>query len=170
MSDEERSAFLSHLGVELEKELPKGQRWPLLRMIAVLERGAWRALTPRFRRILETAITKDVLFGRLDSSRNRSFQSEGSMGIYAKSLWPYFSKPHDVANNIISSLHMSEQTQNYVGEYLLSILPALAERTHTTDPIIRALKAAVENKAKFVIDGLVRLPEDWVAKIKPKKG
>jgi hypothetical protein len=55
-----------------------------------------------------------------------------------KSLWPHFSKPHDLADNIISMLHKSEHTQNYVGEYLLSVLPPLAERTHTADPIIRA--------------------------------
>jgi hypothetical protein len=92
------------------------------------------------------------------------------MGTYAQSLWPHFSKPHDLADNIISMLHKSEHTQNYVGEYLLSVLPPLAERTHTADPIIRALKGAVENNAKVVIDGLGRLPEDCVTKIKPQNG
>jgi serine/threonine protein kinase len=168
LAAEERSAFLSHLGAELEKELPKGRWWPQLKMLSALQREAWRALTPRFRRILETTITKDVLCGRLDGSRNQGSQSEGSIGTYAQSLWPHFSKPHDLADNIISLLHKSDQTQNYVGQYFLTVLPTLAERTHTADPIIRALKGAVENNAKVVIDGLGGLPEDWVAKIKPQ--
>jgi hypothetical protein len=42
---EERAAFFSHLGVELEKELAKGQWWPLLRMLSAFEPHAWQAGT-----------------------------------------------------------------------------------------------------------------------------
>jgi hypothetical protein len=58
----------------------------------------------------------------------------------------------------------------YVGKYFLSILPELAEKTNTTDQMIRAVKGAVDNDAKIVIDGLEKLPDDWVAKIKREKG
>jgi hypothetical protein len=61
------------------------------------------------------------------------------------------------------ALHKSEHTQNYAGQYYLTVLPPLAERTHTADPIIRALKGAVETKAKVIIDGLGGLPGDWSA-------
>lgn len=171
LSEEERSAFLSHLGAQLEEQLlSKRQWWPLLRMLSVLQREGWRALTPRFRKLLETSLTKDILSGRLDISRNRAFQSDGSLGTYALTFWPYFSKPHNLADNIISLLHKSVHTQNYVGEHFLSILEKLAEQTHRTDQMIRALKGAVDNDANIVIDGLGSLPDDWVAKIKPTNG
>ena len=91
------------------------------------------------------------------------------MGTYAQSLWPYFSKPRALAENIISLLHNSWYTQNYVGKFFLSILPELAERTNTTDQMIRAVKGAGDNDARVVIDGLGRRPKDWVAKIQRER-
>jgi hypothetical protein len=62
---EERAAFFSHLGVELEKELAKGRWWSLLRLLTAFEYEGWRAMTPRFCKVLETAIVKDVLSGAI---------------------------------------------------------------------------------------------------------
>jgi hypothetical protein len=66
-------------------------------------------------------------------------------------------------------LPLSSDTQNYVGEYFLSILEKLADSTNTTDQMIRALKSAADNGATAVIEGLPRLPKEWVARIAPTK-
>jgi serine/threonine-protein kinase RIO1 len=164
---EERAAFFSHLGVELEKELPKGRWSPLLRTLSAFEYDGWRAMTPRFRKVLEAMLTKDILSGRFNPKRNSSWDSSGAKGTYARTLWPYFSKKHDFAENIITMLHKSSDTQNYVGEYFLSILEKLADSTNTTDRMIRALKSAVDNGATTVIEGLPTLPKEWGARIAP---
>lgn len=140
-------------------------------MLSALQREGWRALTPRFRLRLEQLIVKNVLSAHVDIHRTGSLRADtGSLGTYAQSLWPYFSKPHALADNIISLLHNTWFTQNYVGKYFLSILPELAEKTNTTDQMIRAVKGAVDNDARIVIDGLEKLPDDWMAKIKREKG
>jgi serine/threonine protein kinase len=164
---EERAAFFSHLGVELEKELPKGRWSPLLRTLSAFQYDGWRAMTPRFRKVLEAMLTKDILSGRFNPKRNSSWDSSGAKGTYARTLWPYFSKKHDFAENIITMLHKSSDTQNYVGEYFLSILEKLADSTNTTDRMIRALKSAVDNGATTVIEGLPTLPKEWGARIAP---
>jgi hypothetical protein len=92
LSAEERAAFLSHLGAELDKELPTGRWYPLLRMLSALQREGWRALTPRFRLRLEQLIVKSVLSGHVDIHRTVSHRADtGSLGTYSQSLWPYFS-------------------------------------------------------------------------------
>ncbi len=122
-----------------------------------------------FAKVLENTLTKDILSGRFDPKRKSSWDSSGAKGTYAQTLWPYFSKKYDFAENIITMLHKSSDTQNYIGEYFLSILEKLAESTNTTDRMIRALKSAVDNGATTVIQGLANLPKEWVAMIAPTK-
>lgn len=127
LSTEERSAFLSHLGAELDKELPTGRWWPLLQMLSALQGEGWRALTPRFRLRLEQLIVKNVLSGHVDIHRNVSLRSnDGSLGTYARSLWPYFSKPRVLADNIISLLHESLYAK--LCRRILSFDPSRARR------------------------------------------
>jgi hypothetical protein len=119
--------------------------------------------------VLEATLIKDVLSGRLDPKRKNGSDSSGSKGTYARTLWPHFSKKYNFAENIIAMLHKSSDTQNYVGEYFLSILGELAESTDTTDEMIRALRSAVDNGATTVIQGLSKLPREWATKIAPAK-
>ena len=165
----ERTAFFAYLGVELEKELPKGRWWSLLRMLSAFEYEGWRAMSPRVAKAIETALTKDILEGRYDPKRKNSWDSSGAKGTYAPTFWQYFSKKYEFAENIITMLHKSLDTQNYIGNYFLSILEEVAERTNRTDQMIRALKGAVENGATTIIDGLPNLPKEWVKKIAPPK-
>jgi len=163
---EERSMILSSLGVELEKELPKGRWWPLLRMISELRREGWKGLSPRVRLRLEKLIVKDVLAGYVDIHRPAGVKSGGNLGTYARRLWPYFAKPRILAENITTLLHQSWYTQNYVGKHFLPELPDLCEATDTTDEMIRALRTAVANDARIVVNALEELPEEWVARIR----
>jgi hypothetical protein len=165
----ERAAFFSHLSVELEKELSKGRWSPLLRMLTAFEYDGWRAMPARFRKVLETTLIKDVLEGRFDPKRKNSWDSSGAKGTYCRTLWPYFSKQYEFAENVIGMLQRSTDTQNYIGEYFVTILEKLAESTNTTDRMIRALKSAVDNGAATVIESLSDLPDEWVKKIAPDK-
>jgi hypothetical protein len=171
LSAEEQAAFVAHLAAELDKELPKGGWSTHLRMFRELKHDGWRALTPRFRARLEQLLLKDVLLGRVRADGRRDFDNAGSLGTWTAAFWPYFNqdKRDAFAENILTLLHKDAYTQNYVGRFFLSILPKLAEQTHTTDQMIRALRSAVENEAKLVIDGLENLPKEWVAKIKREK-
>lgn len=165
----ERAAFFSHLSVELEKELSKGRWSPLLRMLTAFEYDGWRAMPARVRKALETTLIKDVLEGRFDPKRKNSWDSSGAKGTYCRTLWPYFSKQYEFAENVIGMLQRSTDTQNYIGEYFVTILEKLAESTNTTDRMIRALKSAVDNGAATVIESLSDLPDEWVKKIAPDK-
>ena len=163
----ERTAFFSYLGVELEKEIAKGQWWALLRMLSAFEYQGWRAMPPRVTKAIETAVTKDILEGDYDPKRKNVLNQSGAKGTHAQTFWTYFSKQYELAGNIITMLHKSLDTQNYIGNYFLSILEELAERTNRTDQMIRALKGAVDNGATTIIEGLPRLPKEWVKKIAP---
>lgn len=165
----ERTALFSYLGVELEKELQKGQWWSLLRMLSAFEYQGWRAMPPRVKKAIETALTKDILEGRYDPKRKSVWNSSGAKGTYAQSFWKYFSKQYELADNIIAMLHKSVETQNYIGNYFLSILEELAECTNRSDQMIRALKGAVDNGATTIIDALPNLPKAWVKRIAPPK-
>lgn len=171
LSAEERAAFVSHLAAELDKELPKGIWYTKLRMLLELKLEGWRYLTPRFRSRLEQLIVKNVLLGRVRTDQKYDFDNSGSLGTWASGFWPYFSKDKRdaLAENILTMLHKDAYTQNYVGRHFLTILPDIAEDTHTTDQIIRSLRSAVDNEAKLVIDGLDKLPKKWVVQIKPAK-
>ena len=171
LSAEERSAFLSHLGAELEKELPKGRWFPLLAMFDTLKVESWSALTPRFRVRLEQLIIKDVLSGYEDAKGRSAFRSGvGSIGTFALNLWPHFAKPYQLAENLMTLLRRNEHSQNYVARYFFSVLPDLAEQTRKTDQMIRAIKGAVDDGTQLVIAGLENLPEEWVARISPEGG
>jgi hypothetical protein len=166
LTKEERKAFISHLGAALDKEIPQGRWWPHLRILCELRREAWKGLTPRIRLRLERLITKDVLAGYVDIHRSFASGSGGNLGTFARSLWRYFAKPHELASNLISLLQQSWYTQNYVGKFFLSILAELADDTGTTDEMIRALRGAYINDAKLLVNAVEELPTEWVSKIR----
>jgi len=171
LAPEERTAFVSYLGAELDRELPKGVWAPPIRMLWELRREGWRMLTPRFRSRLEQLLLKDVLLGRARVDERPFLATPGSLGTWASGFWSYFTRDNcdRLAENILSLLHKNTHTQNYVGKFFLSILPALAEQTHTADQMVRALRSAVDDDAKCVVEGLGRLPNEWVAAIKREK-
>jgi hypothetical protein len=65
LRNEERLLIISYLGAALDKELPKGQWWPLLKMMCELRSEGWKQLTPRIRLRLEKLIVNDVLAGHV---------------------------------------------------------------------------------------------------------
>jgi hypothetical protein len=76
-------------------------------------------------------------------------------------FWSYF---HD-RDRLINSLHAlllgGWYTQNYVGKYLMSLLPVVADTPERVALIIEGLKSAVSNDARMIIRGMEKLPADW---------
>jgi tRNA A-37 threonylcarbamoyl transferase component Bud32 len=165
LSSSQRAEFVSHLDSALDKEMPRGKWWPLLRMLRPLRKQGWDGLRPLTRMRIEKMVVRDVLAGYKDIYRDM-LGSGGNLGTHARYLWRYFADPGALADNIISLLQQSWYTQNYVGEYFLPILPALAKTTGRTQQIVAAVASAVRNDARIVVNKLDKLPEEWVSQIK----
>lgn len=165
LSDGERKQFAVTLGQEIEGQVPTGRWFPLVRMLQTLGSGAW-VLLPRVTQIrLESMITKDVLAGYKDVF-NVTAKGGGALGTYAVNLWPNFSNLRQLALNLISMLHQSWYTQNYVATHFkFSELVKIAEKTGTRGEFIQALASAIRNDAKVVKAKLADLPDDWRAEL-----
>jgi len=161
----QRGQFLSYLGAALDDQLPNGRWWPLVKMLPPLRKEGWDGLPTLSRLRLEKLITRDVLAGHKDIHQV-IVSASGALGTHAINLWPYFSNPEELADNIISLLRQNWYTQNYVGSHFLSILPKLAEATDKTEEMISALAVAVRNDAKIVVNKLEELPQEWVGRVR----
>lgn len=164
LSAEEKKVFAQNLGVVLDTDIPKGSFGPSLRLLSLLQRDVWAGLTPRIRIKIETAITRDVLAGKKDI-RSLKKTDGGALGTYARSLWTRFANTAQLAENIISLLYQSWYTQNYVGEYFLTLIPEIANRVDKRDEFIKAIRSAISNDAKIVVQGIADLPDDWIEEI-----
>jgi len=152
------------LSVRLEEDTPD-QKWrPNLRLLSCWRTSAWQQLPSRLRIKLESMITNDVLSGRYDIYGGG--HKAGGLGTYAATLWPHFESTTKLLENIESVLQRSWYTQNYIGEHFLALLPDLATSKADRDRMINALRVAVRNDAKIVVNRLSELPKDWVKKIK----
>lgn len=168
LPDGSRKKSLKYLGDQLDGQLSsKGMWWPLLRMLIPLGEEGWRGLQPIVRMRLENFITKDMLAGRKDIYQVTPI-SNGAVGTYARTFWPYFEKPNGVVDNILTLLRQDWYTQNYIGEYFVHMLAPLAKRTNREAEMIEALKSAYRNDARLIVNKLDRLPEAWREEIKKK--
>jgi hypothetical protein len=159
-----QAELLHDLGAKLDTELPKGKWPPSIRLLKLLGRDGWDGLTTRLRIKVETLIVKDVLAGHKDIHSARAV-SGGALGTYALSLWRRFAKPEVLANNLISLLEQNWYTQNYVGEFFLRQIPALARKTSKRAEFIAAIKVAIRNDARLVKRNIEHLPIDWLEEL-----
>lgn len=164
LPEEHRIELLHTLGAVIEEETPKGKYWPALRLLSALEEDGWNGLPLRVRIRLEGLIVKDVLAGHKDIHSAKAV-SGGALGTYARPLWRRFKKPEVLADNLISLLRQNWYTQNYVGEYFLNKIPAIARVTKQRGEFIKAIKIAVSNDARLIIKNIDNLPDDWVEEI-----
>lgn len=165
LDQQQRADILSVLSVTVDKETPKGKWWPGLRMMAALRTEGWNGMSRLVQLRLEGLIVKDVLAGHTDVYSAKKL-SGGSLGTYAGSLWPNFSSPGVLADNLLSMLRQSWYTQNYVASFFLFAIPGLAEKTGKRAEFIDAVKYAISNDARIVVNKLDDLPDDWVTEIR----
>lgn len=164
LPEEQRIELLHALGAVIEEETPKGKYWPGIRLLSALGEEGWNGLPLRVRLRLEGLIVKDVLAGHKDIHSAKAVSS-GALGTYASSLWRRFKKPEVLADNLISLLRQNWYTQNYVGEFFLNNIPAIARVTKQREEFIKAIKVAVSNDARLVVKNIDNLPDDWVEEI-----
>lgn len=161
----QRAEVMATVGAVLEREIPKGTWWPALRMVSSLRAEGWSGLSRLVQLRVEGLIVKDVLAGHTDIYGAKKL-SGGSLGTYATSLWRNFSAPQVLAENLLSMLRQGWYTQNYVGSFFMASLPAIAQATGKRNEFIAALKYAVSNDARIVVNKLDELPADWVTEIR----
>lgn len=159
-----RNEVALELGEIIEKNIPKGKWAPSIRLLKLLGKDGWARISLRIRIKIEGAIVKDVLAGNKDI-HSAKVVSGGVLGTYASSLWPRFSKPDVLADNLISLLNQSWFTQNYVGEFFFRKIPAIARATGKRAEFIKAIKVAVSNDARLIVQKIDQLPDDWVEEI-----
>lgn len=161
----QRSEVMDTIGVVLDKETPKGTWWPVLRMVSSIRPDGWRALPRLVQLRVEGLIVKDILAGHTDIYGAKKL-SGGSLGTYATSFWRNFAAPQVLAENLLTMLRQGWYTQNYVGSFFLTSIPAIAQATGKRSEFIAALKYAVSNDARIVVNKLDELPDDWVSEIR----
>jgi hypothetical protein len=137
-------------------------------MLYAFKKEGWQGLKPAVRLRVEKLLVNDVLTGHVDIYSPISLGPRGKLGVYARLFWPNFKNPKNLADNIISMLGQNWYTQNYIGEYFLSVLPRLADATETEDEMIEALAVAHRNDARVIANNLGKLPESWRTRIKKR--
>ena len=162
---EQRTEVLSLLSNVIDKETPKGRWFPGLRLLTILRVDGWLGLSKLVQVKLEGLIVKDVLAGYKDIHSVKVL-SGGALGTYASSLWQNFEEPSVLADNLISLLRQNWYTQNYVGSFFVHLLPDLAKVTGKQTEFIKAIKIAVSNDARLIVNKLEEFPPDWVKEIR----
>lgn len=163
----ERAEFLSYLSTVIDRETPKGKWWPGLFLLSALRPEGWTGLSNLVRVRLEALIVKDVLAGRTDIYGIGPLTS-GALGTHATSFWKHFRDPDVLADNLISLLRQGWYTQNYVGSFFMAAIPAIAQATNRRDEFILAIRSAVANDARIVVNKLDELPPDWVYEVRTR--
>lgn len=165
LGDKQKNEVVLELGKALDKEVPKGKWAPSIRLLKLLGEDGWNRLSTRIRLKVEGAIVRDVLAGNKDIHSTKNV-SGGSLGTFASSLWRRFSRPDALADNLISLLNQNWFTQNYVGAFFLSKIPRIARATQKKPEFVSAIKSAVRNDARLIVQNLENLPDDWLEEIR----
>lgn len=157
---EDRTAVLNELSAALDTELPKGKTYILLRFLQAIGIENFRQLKTLARIKTENTIIKDVLAGHMDIHGAKAITG-GALGTYTLHFWQYFDDKVQFGKNLITMLHSNWYTQNYIGEYFMSILKAVADSTNLESEFIEGVKQAKNNDAKVFIRNIGMLPPAW---------
>jgi hypothetical protein len=108
----------------------------------------WR-LIPRARRLqLEHEIVTDIASGRVDIYGIRT--RGGELGTWAIHFGEHFEERDQLINALRDALNGDWYTQNYVGQYLLPLIPRIADTEERERRLLAALEVAMRNDAKVV--------------------
>lgn len=154
------------LGELIESDTPDGDWAPNIRLLARIGKAAWRALSAPVRIRLERILVNDLLSGRHDIYGSRT--SGGTLGSHVRLLWSCFDDLDSLFDNIELMLRQDWYTQNYIGKYLLKVIPRMVKSEDQKERMIAALRIAVANDARIVVNRLSELPDDWISGIRGK--
>lgn len=164
LSADQRQRVAAALASALDREVPRGRWSPHLNMLAAFGKSGWESLPATTRLRLESLIVNDILAGHHDIY-GPTVGNPGTLGTFAKSLWPYFANRDALVDNLAAKLNQGWYGQNYVGKQFMKSLPLIADTDSRRKLIIDGLAEAVRNDAKVVIRELTALPDDWQREI-----
>ena len=165
LSDQEKREVATALSLSLGQETPKGRWGSPINLLAAFGREGWKKLSAVSQLRLEGVIANDILAGHHDIY-GANVGTPGALGTYSNTFWAYFRDRDRLIDNICAKLSTSWYGQNYVGKYLLSLLPLIADNPGRRARLLAALQTALSNDAKLVVRGITTLPPDWQAELK----
>jgi serine/threonine protein kinase len=160
LTPQEEVTLFAELSAALDAETPAGSWQTPIQLVKAIGRDGWASLNASTIMRLEYIIVNDVLAGRYDMHSYPNVKA-GQLGSYAKTLHGVFSNPDALLDNLISLLRQNWYTQNYVAHFFLPLLPRLATTDDKRGRVIAALRSAVMNDARLVVNRLNELPNDW---------
>jgi hemolysin-activating ACP:hemolysin acyltransferase len=167
VSEDQQDSILAKVAILMNDNLPSGNWFPYMLFLDTLGGDVWLKLPEIQRLRIEAIMTQDILAGRFDiyASINRG----GELGTWILGRGQYFDDRKTLIANICTMLNRDWYTQNYIGKYLISIIPLLGDTSARKELLIRALQAAVRNDAKLVKQNLKLLPKSWRQDLNEKK-
>jgi tRNA A-37 threonylcarbamoyl transferase component Bud32 len=159
ISEGQQDLVLRRAATRLNEELPGKGWYPHIAFLDCLGKNAWLRL-PRVQRLrIEGIMVKDILEGRFDifAAINRG----GELSTWALGRGELFEDRDGLIESLCTMLHRDWYTQNFVGKYLMPVIPLLGDTAMRKRRLISALRAAVRNDAKIVKANLHVLPDEW---------
>ncbi len=153
----------------LDRETPRGRWGTPINMLAAFGDDGWRRPPAACRLRLEAVIVNDILAGHYNIYGTQ-VGSPGTLGTYVSTFWPSFNDPERLIDNIAACLATNWYRQNYIGKWLLHLLPLIADTPARREKLITGLIEAVNNDARMIVTNLARLPLDWQEDIARQRG
>lgn len=160
LSDAQRARVLDVLSTAFNAEVPNGRWSPLMRLLDAFGASQWRNLNRLTRLRLEGLVVNDILNGRFDYYAVPPIKS-GHLGTWANIFGRYFEDSAQLIEALTTLLNNNWDTQNYVGEYFIYVLPILARTADERDAVLSGLQTAIRNNAFLIKRRLSQLPLEW---------
>lgn len=133
-------------------------------IIRFLRPGMWPLLAADARARTEASIIASVSEGKRDVYAGVT--TGGGLGTWANTFGRHFDRKRDLVEAIRRLLYQDWYTQNYVGQYFMSLLPSLVDDAQQRDAICEGMAyAAFVNDARILrgrlLEAYPRYPEDW---------
>jgi hypothetical protein len=166
VSKENQDILLLKIAAKLDATISVGKWYPHMVFLDACGSDAWLRL-PRLTRLrAEAIIVKNILTGRYDiyATINRG----GELGTWAVDIGEYFEDRDGLVDALVTMLCRDWYTQNYVGKYLMRLLPLLADTSQRERQLKDALDRAIWNDARLIKENLRLLPLKWQQDLRKK--
>src|SRR2546428_1138434 len=144
LSDKQKAQVAVALSHALDRETPRGHWGTPINMLAAFGKEGWEKLPTVTQLRLEGVIANDILAGHHDIY-GTTIGSPGALGTYTNTFWPYVRDRDRLIDNICARLRTNWYGQNYVGKYLLPVLPLIADTVSSHARLASALHSALDN-------------------------